>query len=320
MPRILIIGACGQIGSELTYKLREIHGPNNVVASDIGYSNLDVVNSGLFEILDAQDYSAVKICIEKYDIDTVYLMAAMLSAVGEKYPMRAWNLNINSLFHVLNLAKEGFIKKVFWPSSIAVFGTTTPKINTPQHSITEPTTVYGITKLVGERWCEYYQQNYNVDIRSIRYPGIISWKTQPGGGTTDYAVEIYHKALTDGHYTCFLSENTELPMMFMDDAIKATVKLMQARKEQLSVRSSYNLAAISFTPKQIVQEIKKFVPNFTVDYSPDYRQHIADSWPKSIDDSFARKDWNWNHEFDIAKMTMEMIVQLKKKYNSEKVV
>jgi nucleoside-diphosphate-sugar epimerase len=229
MSKILIIGACGQIGSELTYKLRVVYCPENVVASDISYYNLDVVNYGLFEILDSQDYSSVKICIERYEIDTVYLMAAMLSAVGEKYPMKAWNLNMDSLFHVLNLAKEGFIKKVFWPSSIAVFGPTTPKTNTPQRTIMEPTTVYGITKQVGERWCEYYHKKYNVDVRSLRYPGIISWKTMPGGGTTDYAVEIYHKAITEGSYTCFLSENTELPMMFMGDAIKATVNIMQMR-------------------------------------------------------------------------------------------
>ena len=320
MSKILIIGACGQIGSELTYKLREIYGHDNVVASDISYSNLDVVNSGLFEILDAQDYAAVKVCVERYHIDTVYLMAAMLSAVGEKYPMKAWNLNMDSLFHVLNLAKEGFIKKVFWPSSIAVFGPTTPKTNTPQHTIMEPTTVYGITKQVGERWCEYYHQKYNVDVRSVRYPGIISWKTLPGGGTTDYAVEIYHKALTDGHYDCFLSEKTELPMMFMDDAIKATVKIMQVPKENLSIHSAYNLAAISFSPDDIAEEIKKHVPGFTIAYAPDFRQQIADSWPKSIDDSYARKDWNWNHDFDLKKMTKEMIIQLRKKYNSEKVV
>ena len=320
MPNILIIGACGQIGSELTYKLREIYGPKNVIASDISYANLDIVNSGLFEILDAKDYASVKICVEKYNIDTVYLMAAMLSAIGEKYPMKAWDLNMDSLFHVLNLAKEGFIKKVFWPSSIAVFGPTTPKINTPQHTVMEPSTVYGITKLVGERWCEYYYQKYHVDVRSVRYPGIISWKTLPGGGTTDYAVEIYHKAITDGHYDCFLSEDTELPMMYMDDAIRATVTLMEAPKEQLSIRSSYNLGAISFTPRQIADAIKKQIPEFTVDYRPDYRQEIANSWPKSIDDRVAKKDWGWSSDYDLAKMTKEMIVQLRKKYNSEKVV
>jgi nucleoside-diphosphate-sugar epimerase len=247
-------------------------------------------------------------------------MAAMLSAIGEKYPMKAWNLNMNSLFHVLNLAKEGFIKKVFWPSSIAVFGPTTPKTNTPQYTVMEPTTVYGITKQVGERWCEYYHLKYNIDIRSVRYPGIISWKTPPGGGTTDYAVEIFHKALTKGHYDCFLSEDTELPMMFMDDAIKATVDIMKAPQERLTIHSSYNLAAISFAPKQLSEEIKNHIPDFTIDYKPDYRQQIADSWPKSIDDSFARKDWDWNYTFDLTKITKEMIVQLRKKYNSEKVV
>ena len=244
MSKVLIIGAGGQIGSELTLKLREIHGNNNVVASDIRFSNLDIVNSGLFEVLDAKDFNAVKICVEKHNIDTVYLMAAMLSATGEKHPMMAWDLNMNSLFHVLNLAKEGSIKKVFWPSSIAVFGPTTPSINTPQHTTMEPTTVYGITKQVGERWCEYYHKQYGVDVRSIRYPGIISWKTMPGGGTTDYAVEIYHKAIIDKVYDCFLSEDTKLPMMFMDDAINATINIMQAPSENIKIRSSYNLSLI----------------------------------------------------------------------------
>lgn len=312
-PKILIIGACGQIGSELTIKLRRIYGNENVVASDISYNNLDIVNSGLFEILDAQDYASLKICIEKYEINTVYLMAAMLSATGEKYPMKAWDLNMGSLFHVLNLAKEGFIKKVYWPSSIAVFGPTTPKENTPQHTIMDPSTVYGITKQVGERWCEYYFNKYNVDVRSIRYPGIISHKTLPGGGTTDYAVDIYHKALADGHYNCFLSENTELPMMFMDDAIKATVDIMRAPTESIKIRSAYNLAAISFTPKEIVDSIKNHIPNFTIEYNPDFRQAIADSWPKSIDDSEARQDWNWSHKFDLDAITNEMLTNLEKK-------
>lgn len=320
MSRILIIGACGQIGSELTYKLRDIHGNDNVIASDISFSNLDVVNSGNFEILDAKDYNAVKVCVEKYDIDTVYLMAAMLSATGEKYPMRAWDLNMNSLFHVLNLAKDGCIKKVFWPSSIAVFGPTTPVENTPQHTIMEPTTVYGITKQVGERWCEYYHKQYGVDVRSIRYPGIISWKTLPGGGTTDYAVEIYHKAITENQYQCFLSENTKLPMMFMDDAINATVTIMQAPSENISIRSSYNLAAMSFTPSEITDSILKHIPEFSISYEPDFRQQIADSWPKSIDDSLARKDWNWNHSFNLDAMTDEMITQLQKKYSSSEKV
>lgn len=316
MSKVLIIGAGGQIGSELTYKLREIYGNNNVVASDISFSNLDIVNSGLFEILDAKDYNAVKICVEKYNIDTVYLMAAMLSATGEKYPMMAWDLNMNSLFHVLNLAKEGCIKKVFWPSSIAVFGPTTPSVQTPQHTVMEPTTVYGITKQVGERWCEYYHKQYGVDVRSIRYPGIISWKTMPGGGTTDYAVEIYHKAITDKSYECFLSQDTELPMMFMEDAINATVDIMRVPQEHIKIRSSYNLAAMSFTPKDIAASITSYIPKFKITYRPDFRQNIADSWPKSIDDSSARSDWNWKHEYDLAQMTKEMIFQLQKKYNS----
>jgi nucleoside-diphosphate-sugar epimerase len=242
----------------------------------------------------------------------------MLSATGEKYPMKAWDLNMNSLFHVLNLAKEGYIKHVFWPSSIAVFGPTTPAVDTPQHTTMEPTTVYGITKQVGERWCEYYHTKYGVDVRSLRYPGIISWKTMPGGGTTDYAVEIYHKAILEKNYTSFLSENTELPMMFMEDAINATVTLMQAPSEAIKIRSSYNLAAVSFTPAEISEAIKKHIPDFKIAYEPDSRQQIADSWPKSIDDASARADWNWNHEFDLEKMTTEMITQLRKKYTSAK--
>ncbi len=312
--KILIIGACGQIGSELTYKLREINGDENVIASDISYNNLEVVNSGIFEIVDAQDYASILICVEKHKINTIYLMAAMLSATGEKYPMKAWDLNMNSLFHVLNLAKAKYVSKVFWPSSIAVFGPTTPKNQTPQHTIMEPTTVYGITKQVGERWCEYYFDKYGVDVRSIRYPGIISWKTMPGGGTTDYAVEIYHKAITDGTYESFLSEATELPMMFMDDAIEATIQLMDAPAENLSIRSSYNLSGMSFTPTAIANEIQKHIKDFTITYKPDFRQKIADSWPKSIDDSVARADWNWNHQFDLKKMSDEMMLQLEKKY------
>lgn len=315
-PKILIIGACGQIGSELTYKLRAIHGDKNVIASDISYSNLDIVNSGIFEIVDAQDYAAIKICVEKYQINTIYLMAAMLSATGEKYPMKAWDLNMSSLFHVLNLAKAKFINKVFWPSSIAVFGPTTPKNKTPQFTVMEPSTVYGITKQVGERWCEYYHNKYDVDVRSLRYPGIISYKTMPGGGTTDYAVDIFHKAITDKSYECFLNENTELPMMFMEDAIQATVDIMAAETKLVKIRSSYNLSAISFTPKELVEAIKGLIPDFKITYNPDYRQEIADSWPKSIDDSYARQDWNWQHKFSLEDITNEMITQLQKKYNS----
>lgn len=312
-PKILIIGACGQIGSELTYKLREIHGDEHVVASDINYGNLDLVNSGIFEILDAQDATSVKICIEKYKINTVYLMAAMLSATGEKFPMKAWDLNMSTLFNVLDLAKNGQIKKVFWPSSIAVFGPTTPKTDTPQYTIMEPSTVYGITKQVGERWCEYYFNKYGVDVRSIRYPGIISWKTLPGGGTTDYAVDIYHKALADNTFECFLSENTALPMMYMDDAINATVQIMEAPADAIKIRSSYNLSAISFTPKDMVASIKKELPDFSITYRPDFRQEIADSWPSSINDSQARQDWNWKHTFSLDDITQNMLTNLSEK-------
>ncbi|WP_417238255.1 NAD-dependent epimerase/dehydratase family protein [Bizionia sp.] len=314
--KILIIGACGQIGSELTYKLREIHGHDNVIASDISYGNLDIVNSGIFEILDAQDSTSLKVCIEKYEINTVYLMAAMLSATGEKFPMKAWDLNMSTLFNVLDLAKNGQIKKIFWPSSIAVFGPTTPKKETPQYTIMEPSTVYGITKQVGERWCEYYFNKYGVDVRSIRYPGIISWKTLPGGGTTDYAVDIYHKALADNHFNCFLSENTELPMMYMEDAIKATIQIMEAPASHIHIRSSYNLAAISFTPKDMVHSIKKELSGFTIEYNPDFRQEIADSWPNTIDDSHARKDWNWEHQFSLDDITKDMLANLSEKVKS----
>lgn len=313
--RILIIGACGQIGTELTSKLREIHGVSNVIASDINTRKLDLVNAGPFEIIDAKNFNAIKDCCVNHNIDTVYLMAALLSATGEKYPMEAWDLNMNSLFHVLNLAKGGTIKKVYWPSSIAIFGPTTPRDNTPQHTICEPTTVYGITKQVGERWCEYYHKKYGVDVRSIRYPGIISHKAMPGGGTTDYAVEIYHEAIKTGKYDCFLSENTSLPMMFMDDAIKATIDLMEAPAENLSIRSSYNLSAISFTPKDIFESIKHYIPEFEITYNPDFRQAIADSWPSSIDDSVAREDWSWKHRFDLDAMTQVMLNELKKKYH-----
>lgn len=318
--RILIIGACGQIGSELTYKLRSIYGKDQVIASDINYGNLEVVNSGIFEIVDAKDYTSVKTCVEKHNIDTIYLMAAMLSATGEKFPMKAWDLNMDSLFHVLNLAKAKVIKKVFWPSSIAVFGPTTPKINTSQYTIMEPITVYGMTKQVGERWCEYYHNKYDVDVRSLRYPGIISWKTLPGGGTTDYAVEIYHKAITDRAYECFLNEDTALPMMFMDDAIKATIDIMHADQEAINISSSYNLSAVSFTPGDIAASIKKYIPEFEITYSPDYRQDIASGWPKSIDDTYARKDWHWKHEFDLDAITKTMLTELEKKYKEDTLV
>ena len=315
--KVLIIGACGQIGTELTKKLREIYGVENVVASDIRKLNIDVVNDGIFEVVNALDYNQIEHLIEEYQITDVYLMAALLSATAEKNPAFAWDLNMNSLFHVLNIAKTGKVKKVFWPSSIAVFGPTTPRENTPQYTIMEPSTVYGISKQSGERWCEYYSKQYGVDVRSIRYPGLISWVSEPGGGTTDYAVEIYHKAITEGKYTSFLSENTGLPMMYMDDAIKATIQIMQAPAEQIKIRSSYNLSAMSFTPEEIATEIKKHYPDFKMSYEPDFRQKIADSWPASIDDSSAREDWKWQNDFNIENMTKEMITNLKEhKYNS----
>ena len=309
--KILIIGACGQIGTELTQKLRNIYGNDNVIASDIRKLNNALVNNGIFEVVNALDYNQIEYLVEQYQITDVYLMAALLSATAEKNPAFAWDLNMNSLFHVLNLAKAKKIKKIFWPSSIAVFGPTTPRHTTPQYTIMEPTTVYGISKQTGERWCEYYHHIYGVDVRSIRYPGLISWSTEPGGGTTDYAVDIYHKALKEGKYECFLSEETALPMMYMDDAIRATVEIMQAPSESIKIRSSYNLSGVSFTPKEIAAEIKNHIPDFTISYKPDFRQKIADSWPASIDDSCALKDWSWKHQFDLALMTVEMLENLK---------
>ena len=310
--KILIIGACGQIGTELTHQLRNLYGNENVIATDIRKLNNEVVNDGIFEVLNALDFNQLEHIIEKYHVEEVYLMAALLSATAEKNPAFAWDLNMNSLFHVLNLAKAKKIKKVFWPSSIAVFGPTTPRENTPQFTIMEPTTVYGISKQSGERWCEYYHNIFGVDVRSVRYPGLISWSTPPGGGTTDYAVDIYHKALSDGKFECFLSEETRLPMMYMDDAIRATIEIMQAPAEKIKIRSSYNLSGVSFTPKEIAAEIQKHIPNFTISYKPDFRQKIADSWPGSIDDSSAREDWNWKHEFNMDLMTVEMLENLKK--------
>jgi nucleoside-diphosphate-sugar epimerase len=308
--KILIIGACGQIGSELTLSLRALHGNDCVIASDIREGNYELIQSGPFEILDAKNFDQIKACVIKHEITDVYLLAAMLSATGEKYPMIAWDLNMTSLFNVLNLAKEQCIQKVFWPSSIAVFGSTTPRENTPQYTVMEPATVYGITKQTGERWCEYYHNNYGVDVRSIRYPGIISWKTLPGGGTTDYAVEIFYEAIKNKSYTCFLSQDTALPMMYMDDAVKATMDVMKAPKEAITIRSSYNLAAISFTPEELAAEIKKRIPEFRISYTPDFRQKIADSWPQSIEDTQARNDWQWAHAFGLERMVDVMLDNL----------
>jgi len=306
-PKILIIGACGQIGSELTLSLREKHGAEQVIACDIREGSVNLMQSGPFEILDATDYDALEDLVLHYDVGEVYLMAAMLSGTAEKFPMKAWNLNMDTLFNVLNLAKEEKLSKIFWPSSIAVFGPSTPKENTQQQTIMEPSTVYGISKQTGERWCEYYHKRYGVDVRSIRYPGLISYKTQPGGGTTDYAIEIFHDAIQKKKYTCFLSENTALPMMYMEDAINATISIMNAPSDSISVRSAYNLGGISFTPKEIASEIKKHIPSFSISYEPDFRQAIADSWPSSINDDFAQKDWNWKHTFQLEVITVEML-------------
>ena len=307
---VLILGASGQIGTELTIYLREQFGNEKVIASDIREGSEQLMASGPFELLDATNYAAIEDVVMHYEIEEVYLMAAMLSATAEKFPMRAWNLNMTSLFNVLNLAKDKKISKVFWPSSIAVFGPNTPAENTPQNTIMEPSTVYGISKQSGERWCAYYNKKFGVDVRSIRYPGLISWKTLPGGGTTDYAIEIFHEAIANGAYNCFLKEDTRLPMMFMDDAIRATVDLMNSDPERITVRSSYNLASMSFAPGDIARIIQDHLPHFKITYEPDFRQDIADSWPKSIDDSRAREDWGWHPEFDLKRTTQEMLVNL----------
>ena len=310
---ILILGACGQIGTELTLALREKYGNDSIVATDIRQPEHSELLKGPFEVVDAGSASALRTVCEKHNIHTVYHLVAMLSATGEKFPMKAWDLNMQSLLHTLELAKEGVIKKLFWPSSIAVFGPTTPKRNTPQQTIMEPSTVYGISKLAGERWCEYYHAKYGVDVRSIRYPGLISWKSQPGGGTTDYAVEIYYKALEEVKYTSFLSAQRTLPMMYMDDAIRATIELTEAPKKQVKIRNSYNLAGISFDPLTIAASIQKKIPAFECDFTPDFREEIAASWPESIDDSAAQEDWGWSMEYDLDGMTEAMLTNLKTK-------
>jgi nucleoside-diphosphate-sugar epimerase len=312
--RILIIGSSGQIGTELVMELRSMYGNNNVIASDIRPSSSEVMESGPFEKLDIMDEKLLRDIVKKYKITQVYLLAALLSATAEKNIELGWSLNMRSHSHVLDLAKDGLIKKIFWPSSIAVFGPTTPMENTPQYTVMEPNTVYGITKQAGERWNEYYFNKFGVDVRSIRYPGLIGWKAAPGGGTTDYAVDIFHQAIQHEKYESFLSENTGLPMMYMPDAIRATIELMEAPAEQVKIRSSYNLAGISFTPKQLASEIKKHIPDFEMTYNPDFRQAIADSWPSSINDNYAQKDWGWELKYDLEKMTSNMMKNLKEKY------
>ncbi|MGB0521679.1 MAG: NAD-dependent epimerase/dehydratase family protein [Flammeovirgaceae bacterium] len=310
MEKVLVVGACGQLGVELTLALKELFGEANVIASDISQPKAEL-QDGLFETLDITNRAALDELIRKHQVTQVYHLAAILSAKGEQNPTWAWNINMAGLLNVLEAAKEHQLNKVYWPSSIAVFGHNTPRDNTPQETIMEPSTVYGVSKLAGELWCKYYFEKYGVDVRGLRYPGLIGYKTLPGGGTTDYAVDIYHKAVNGEAFECFLSENTYLPMMYMPDAIKATIDLMEAAPENVKLHTSYNIQAMSFCPADIAAEIRKEIPDFQISYKPDFRQKIADTWPSSIDDSPARTDWNWKPEFDLTKMTQDMIKNLK---------
>ena len=313
MEKILVIGCSGQIGSELTLELRKIYGNSNVIATDIRPAPPDISGSGPFEILDVLDSAKLQLILEHEKITQVYHLAAILSGNAEKRPLPSWEINMRSLINVLELAREVNLKKLFWPSSIAVFGPTTPRVGTPQFTVMEPNTVYGISKLAGERWIEYYFNKYGVDTRSLRYPGLISYKTEAGGGTTDYAVEIFYEAIKSKKYECFLGPDTALPMMFMPDAIKATIDLMEAPSDKLSLRSSYNIAGISFTPAILAEEIKKHIPEFEITYKPDFRQAIADSWPASINDDVAKKDWGLNYEYNLSKMTEVMLREIGRK-------
>jgi nucleoside-diphosphate-sugar epimerase len=307
MAKILIIGACGQIGTELVLTLREKHDNQSVIASDVRENCPEILANGPYVQLDILNREEVRNYVIEQKIEQVYLLAALLSATAEKNPDFAWKLNMEGLFTILDLAKEGYLKQIFWPSSIAVFGPTTPKNNTPQLTFMEPSTVYGISKLAGENWCAYYHAKFGVDVRSIRYPGLISYKSPPGGGTTDYAVDIFYKAKAGQEFSCFLKQDTELPMMFMDDAIRATIELMNADSKTLTVRTSYNIAGCSFTPEQIAEQIHKHIPKFQISYNSDFRQEIADSWPNSIDDSVAKKDWGWSSQYDLPKLVSIML-------------
>lgn len=311
--KILVIGACGQIGVELTLALRKIYGGANVIASDLREENPLLKDTGPYVSLDVMNKEMLHVQVIRQNITQIYLLAAILSATGEKNPNLAWHLNMQSLLNVLEIAKDENIRKIYWPSSIAVFGPTSPKIKCPQQTIIEPTTVYGISKYAGEFWCNYFFNRYQVDVRSIRYPGLISYKSEPGGGTTDYAVEIFHDAIEENKYTCFLKEDTYLPMMYMPDAIRATIELMESSADKITVRTSYNISGMSFSPKEIGEEIKKHIPGFKIEYKPDYRQPIAESWPQSIDDSVASKDWNWKPEFNLSSMVNDMMLNLKNK-------
>ncbi len=310
MRKILVIGAGGQIGIELVIRLRQMIGNDQVVAADIKEQCPDALLNGPYERMDALERDDVRSFIIEEKITEVYLLAALLSATAEKNPAFAWKLNMEGLFTILDLAKEGHVKKIFWPSSIAVFGPTTPQVNTPQLTIMEPTTVYGISKQAGERWCEYYYDQYGVDVRSIRYPGLISYTSLPGGGTTDYAVDIFYQAKLRNKYTCFLSENTRLPMMYMQDAIRATIELMDAPKNKIKIRSSYNLSGCNFTPKEVTEEILLHQPEFEVNYEPDFRQKIADTWPGSIDDNSSRNDWGWCEQVDLKELVRLMLLNV----------
>lgn len=308
--KILVIGASGQIGVELTLALRKIYGNANVVASDLREENDLLKGTGPYVSMDVMNKEMLHVQVIRQNITQIYLLAAILSATGEKNPNLAWSLNMQSLLNVLDIAKEEKIHKVYWPSSIAVFGPTSPRQNCPQQTVIEPITVYGISKYAGEFWCNYYNQRWGLDVRSIRYPGLISYKSAPGGGTTDYAVEIFHEALEEKKYECFLQEDTYLPMMYMPDAIKATIELMEAPVEKIKIRTSYNISSMSFSPKQIAAEIKKHIPEFSISYKPDYRQQIANSWPQSIDDSVARNDWGWKEDYNLSAMTKDMLDNL----------
>lgn len=305
--KILVIGASGQIGVELTLALRKIYGGANVVASDLREENPLLHGTGPYVSLDVMNKEMLHVQIIRQNITQVYLLAAILSATGEKNPNLAWSLNMQSLLNVLDIAREEKLHKVYWPSSIAVFGPTSPKHQCPQQTVIEPVTVYGISKYAGEFWCNYYHHRFGVDVRSLRYPGLISYKSAPGGGTTDYAVEIFHEAVEEQQYTCFLKEDTYLPMMYMPDAIRATIELMEADAAKINIRTSYNLSGMSFSPKEIGAAIQGHMPDFKMFYQPDYRQQIADSWPASIDDSVARNDWGWKEEYDLAGMTADML-------------
>ena len=305
--KILVIGAAGQIGTEITHELLKIHGKKNIIASDIKENAKDILGDIHYEKLNVLDKTQIRSLFRRHDIGTIYHFAAILSASGEKDPARTWDINMDGLLNILNAARINEVNRIFWPSSIAVFGPGTEKDNTSQKPYMDPSTVYGISKLAGELWISYYNEKYNMDIRSIRYPGVISYKTAPGGGTTDYAVDIYFKALKKGHFKCYLNEETSLPMMYMDDAVRATIEIMDAAKEKLTVNTSYNVGSFSANPKVLFNAIKKRINNFTIDYEPDFRDTLAQSWPSSIDDSQARKDWGWKPDFDIEKMTDEML-------------